>query len=127
MTHRSPRRLAVLACLSVAPCTPQEPAPRCPSDALVEALHASTFQFEHGASAEGHAWLLRAQTLAAQARPDATAAATLRALARIDATRPSPPPESAEALERMRASFSDWRCLTPALHARLHRALEPLR
>lgn len=102
----------------------------CPSETALEALHAATFQFEHGLRAEGYAALERARRLLA--RPvDATSAAVLTRLDRVAAMLSAGkttgiPSEALVELEAIRVTFRSWPCLPEAMHAQFHAALPPL-
>jgi hypothetical protein len=97
----------------------------CPPVALIEALHAATFHFEHGSAGEGRADLARARSLARDA-PDAEVARVLARLAVVDAAIDAQPDRARGELEQIRAAFRDWRCMPEPLHQRFHAALPAL-
>lgn len=95
------------------------------SEALVEALHAATFHFEHGSKSDGRAALARARALAGGANDD-TARDVLRRLAVVDGAIDAEPDRARTELESIRVAFGDWKCLPEPLHQRFHAALPPL-
>lgn len=98
--------------------------PDCPAPEFLEALHAAAFHFEHGAAAEGHKQLRRAQWLAG-APLDPTAQQLLErlvSLARVDAGAD----QAGLVAEATRAAFLDWRCFPAELHQRFHLSLPPV-
>jgi hypothetical protein len=96
----------------------REPPP-CPPVAVIEALHATAFQLEHGDAAVARAAFDEARALATGPL-DPTTQALMTQLGRaLDA----PPDEARVATESVRASFQDWACLPEETHRAFHAKL----
>jgi hypothetical protein len=124
--HARMLRLGV-AVAALAGCAARSPsravdAAACPTVALLEALHAATFHFEHGSAADGRAALATARAGAAGSS-DPTLKALLDRLAVVDASIDRDEPRARGELEWIRAAFRDWSCLPEPLHQRFHAAL----
>lgn len=94
----------------------------CPSEELIESLHAAAFYFDNGPAEAARERARHALALAASVS-DATSEQLLEHVASMsqlgDDTRRN------EA-ELMRVALSDWACLTPEMHQSFHSRLPPL-
>jgi hypothetical protein len=97
----------------------------CPSVDQLRALHAATFQLEHGSTSEGRVALAQARALLIRSA-DATAGEVLKRLERFELTADSDPNRAASELEQIRLTFSVWSCLPDSLHQQFHAALPPI-
>ncbi len=115
-------RLAAAALTLVAACSrPGAPAPPpCPTEDVIEALHAAAFHLEHGELARGRA-ALDLISAAEDARLTRMHAALAAAANATDAD------SRRRATESVRADLSGWACLPEPLHARFHAKLPALR
>jgi hypothetical protein len=100
-------------------------APGCPAAPLIEALHAATFHLEHRDLAAARASIARARRLFDRAPGEPTAAKLLADLERI-AAGPGDLERAQYEADQVRFALTEWRCLTPELHARFHAALPPI-
>ncbi len=122
-----------MAALTISPCCtsgsaarPVDAAARCPAVDVIEALHAATFHFEHGASTDGRAALARARALS-RSSLDAIARGVLDRLTVVERSIDTDPNRARGELEQIRVAFRDWACLPEPLHQRFHAVLPSLR
>jgi hypothetical protein len=117
-------KIAAALCVVLAACTCRpKPSPAalaaCPDPAVVQAIHAAAYQFEHANRSEAHTQIARANAQLKGA-PDATTRQLIAQLAQADQLFDQKPEEAKNLAEAIRASLKDWVCLTDELHERFH-------
>ncbi len=95
----------------------------CPAQQVVRGFHAAAFHFEHGRPQLARAQLEQARAALPQLAEHETGA-IFGALRQLSESYEADAQAATLAAERIRVQVSEWRCLTEALHRRLHEQLE---
>jgi hypothetical protein len=117
-------RLALATALTACQSSPQSS--RCPPDGAIGALHGSAFFFQNGPTEAGRLRLREAIALIDGGAFEPTTRHLVDQLAALDALPADAGDERARGAEEVRVILSEWRCLSEALHERLHRGLPPI-
>ena len=99
-----------------------EVAAQCPSVDVLQELHAATFHFENGLTADGRAALARARALSREPA-DPTTRGLFERLAVVERAVDDDAARARGELEQVRVEFRDWACLPEALHSQFHALL----
>lgn len=102
-----------------------EPSAACPSEAVVEELHAAAFYFENGDYAAGRTRLANAST-AAPTRPDERTAALIARLSEVEKRGEADASWARTETEEVRAILGGWACVTQTAHDGFHERLPPI-
>lgn len=95
----------------------------CPSEDLIEELHAAAFGFQHGSPETARVELARATS---KSPSDATSKKLLEQLSEISRRIESDAAWAQRETETVRLELGDWSCLPTAMHDRFHAKLPAL-
>ncbi len=98
----------------------------CPTEEGLMELHAAAFHFQHSRTTTGLGHLQRARGII-HPTDGAPASRLLGKLTEISTLIERERDRAAGETEDVRLALSEWSCLPPELHRRLHAALPPLR
>lgn len=123
MTGRFRALLLLSASLVIGTTCRQSASPRCPSEAVITAIHASAFYYQSGAFDAGEQHLREAHSLFTSGARDATTPDLLERLDQMAVLPSTAGDERARLAEQLRFTLADWQCLSAPLHDSLHRML----